>query len=75
MSEPALELAEHVRKACLAAALDAYEDAGLRGLCAEGRWEYAIDALRSLPLKSIVATHDGSITGDPPAVGGLPPAG
>ena len=31
-------------------ALDAYEDAGLRGLCAEGRWECALEAIRSLAL-------------------------
>jgi hypothetical protein len=29
------------------AALDAWEDAGLRGLCGEGRLEVAVDALRS----------------------------
>lgn len=54
MTDPALRLAEHVRAACLQAALDAYEDAGLRGLCAEGRWECAIDAVRSLPLVPIL---------------------
>lgn len=34
------------RDACLAVLLDAWEDAGVRGLCAEGRWEAAIDAVR-----------------------------
>jgi uncharacterized damage-inducible protein DinB len=34
-------------RASLAAALDAWEDAGLRGLCGEGRLEVAIDALRA----------------------------
>ena len=29
-------------------ALDAYEDAGIRGLCTEGRWEAAVDAMRLL---------------------------
>lgn len=75
MSESALEFAEHVRTACLTAALDAYEDAGLRGLCAEGRWECAIDSLRSLPLSSIVALHGTPAAIDPPPVGGLPPGG
>ncbi|GMV05078.1 MAG: hypothetical protein AMXMBFR53_13580 [Gemmatimonadota bacterium] len=37
-----------VRDVCLRAALDAWEDAGLRGLCAEGRWEAAVGAIRSL---------------------------
>jgi len=38
MDEP-LQIAEVVRQACLTAALRAYEDAGLSGLCQEGRWE------------------------------------
>ena len=32
-------IAEAVRKACIKVALDAYEQAGISGLCAEGRWE------------------------------------
>lgn len=36
------------RDACVQAALDAWEDAGIRGLCAEGRWEAAIGAMESL---------------------------
>lgn len=35
------KLAETVRVACIKAALDAYEEGGILGLCAEGRWEYA----------------------------------
>ncbi|SIO57391.1 hypothetical protein SAMN05444166_5394 [Singulisphaera sp. GP187] len=49
-----LQLAEGVRSACLQAALEAYEDGGLRGLCAEGRWEYALEAIRSLALASLL---------------------
>ncbi len=37
--EDMLCLAQAVRDACLTAALRAYEDAGLSGLCPEGRWE------------------------------------
>ena len=44
MEEP-LQMAEAVRQACIAAALQAYEDTGLSGLCQEGRWEYAVDAM------------------------------
>jgi hypothetical protein len=44
------ELAEAVRTACLKAAIDAYEDAGVRGLCQEGRWEAAVEAIRSLDV-------------------------
>ena len=43
MTDP-LPLAEAVRKACIEAALAAYEDAGDSGLCAEGRWEAAMSA-------------------------------
>ncbi|MCM5572303.1 PLP-dependent aminotransferase family protein [Burkholderiaceae bacterium FT117] len=44
---------DRVREACLAAALEAWEDAGMRGLCAEGRWEVAIGAIRSLDLDTL----------------------
>jgi hypothetical protein len=33
----------------------AYEDAGRSGLCAEGRWEMALDSLRSINLSNIVS--------------------
>jgi hypothetical protein len=49
-------LAERVRAACIEAALQAYEDAGLQGLCAEGRWEVAVGAMRTLDLHAVV--HD-----------------
>lgn len=54
------ELAESVRQACIQAALDAYEDAGIAGLCAEGRWEAAISALQSLDLVALRRARDGS---------------
>ena len=54
--EAQLQRAEVVRQACIAAALRAYEDAGLSGLCHEGRWEYAVDAMRGLPLRPLVQT-------------------
>lgn len=43
-------LAEAVRAECLRVALEAHEDAGVRGLCQEGRWEAAVDAMRRLDL-------------------------
>jgi len=52
MTDPT-PLAEAVRKACIEAALAAYEDAGISGLCAEGRWEAAIGALQSLDLRHL----------------------
>lgn len=48
-------LAEKIRTACLDAVSQAYEDAGVRGLCAEGRWEAAIGALRGLDLIPLLA--------------------
>ena len=50
----ARDLAEQVRRACLEQAMAAYEEGGLSGLCAEGRWELAMDALRSMRLESVV---------------------
>ena len=48
------KLAETVRNACLKAALRAYEDAGISGLCHEGRWEYAVQAIQGLDLSALV---------------------
>lgn len=48
-------LAEAVRKACVEAALQAYEDAGLQGLCHDGRWECAIEAIRGLDMARVLA--------------------
>jgi hypothetical protein len=53
-------LAEAVRAACLDAAVLAYEDAGIRGLCADGRWEAALAAIGQLDLSQVVETSDGS---------------
>ena len=52
----ALALAETVRAACLDAARQAYEDAGIRGLCADGRWEAALSAMRQMDLFSVLDT-------------------
>lgn len=58
MSEQDLKrrMAEVVRAACLNAAREAYENAGISGLCEEGRWECAVDAIRSLDLEMIINT-------------------
>jgi hypothetical protein len=48
-------LAEAVRDACGKAAQEAYENAGISGLCEEGRWECAINAIRSLDVSAIIA--------------------
>ena len=49
-----LEMAEKIRDACMRAALAAHEDAGISGLCMEGRWEIAMQAIRTLDLESVL---------------------
>ena len=48
------DVAEAVRRACAEAAEGAYEDAGIRGLCAEGRWEVALEAIRRVDVEAVV---------------------
>ena len=52
-------VAETVRAACLDAARLAYEDAGIRGLCADGRWEAALTAIRQLDLSDVLDLRVG----------------
>ena len=66
MNDP-LSLSEDVRQACIARALAAYEEAGILGLCAEGRWEAAVGAMQSLDLHQLAGS-------DPAATGGPIPA-
>jgi hypothetical protein len=42
------DIAERIRSAMVEVGIRAYEDAGVQGLCAEGRWEAAVSAKRSL---------------------------
>ena len=49
-----MPMAEAVRQARITAALQAYDEAGVSGLCHEGRWEYAVDAMRGLPLRPLI---------------------
>lgn len=50
----ALRVAEAVRDACREAVAEAWEDAGVQGLCVEGRCEAAIGAIERVSLKGIV---------------------
>jgi hypothetical protein len=54
----AQKIAEAVRQACVEAALDAYEDAQIRGLCREGAWEVAIEAVRTLDVAAVIAAAE-----------------
>lgn len=49
-----MEWTERIRGALLEAALRAWEDACVQGLCMEGGWEAAVDAMRALDLRSAV---------------------
>lgn len=62
MNDP-LEIAENTRDACVRVALQAYEDAGISGLCGEGRWELAVQAMRALDLGALLAHGDPTHTG------------
>lgn len=53
-----LRIAEAIRAACLDAALESYEEAGIRGLCHEGAWECAIGAIRGLNVQRILEQQD-----------------
>jgi hypothetical protein len=48
------DLAKRIRNACLETLLQAYEDAGIQGLCAEGRWEVAVGALKTVELAPLL---------------------
>lgn len=52
--ESGAAVAEAVRMACYEKASQSYEDAGIQGLCEEGRWEVALDAMKSMDLKPVI---------------------
>jgi len=55
-------LAKRIRCACVDAVLQGYEDAGVQGLCAEGRWEAAVSALRTLDLAPLLREFQRSVS-------------
>lgn len=60
----ASRLAEAVRDACVQAALDAFEDASISGLCCTGAWECAVGAMRTLDLEAALERRAGPETND-----------
>ena len=52
--ETVRHLADAVRAACIAAALDGYEMAAISGLCPEGAWEAAVSAMQRLDLTPLL---------------------
>ena len=57
--------AEQIRAACIEAAIQAYEQAGISGLCHEGRFEVAISALRMLDINSVLQDLDAERESSP----------
>lgn len=49
-----MQLADTVRTACIRAALEGYQQASISGLCHEGAFEAAVDAIRMLDLAAVV---------------------
>jgi len=58
MSNSLENCAEAIRAALRKAATAAYEDAGVQGLCPEGRWEAAVSAMETLDLRAVVRDLD-----------------
>ncbi len=61
LSETERALAERVRAACMQAARDAYATGGMAGLCQEGRWELALDAMRALDLARLAPPTENTV--------------
>jgi hypothetical protein len=53
MKEQKDTLTEIIREECVKEFIRAYEEAGIKGLCEDGRIEYAVDSVMSLDLKKI----------------------
>ena len=49
------EIAALIEDACYQAGVTAYENARMDGLCHEGAWECAVEAMRSLDFQALVA--------------------
>jgi hypothetical protein len=52
-----MAVAERVRGAVLEAAMAAFEDAAMRGLCCDGAWEAAVSAMRQLDVAELLRTE------------------
>lgn len=54
ISESKHRLAQLVRDACLSTAITHFEDARVDGLCCEGAWEAAIEAIRAMNVEGLI---------------------
>jgi hypothetical protein len=57
------QFATEIRAACLLAATTAYEDAGIQGLCQEGRWEAAVSAIQMIDLRGLAQQYERAGSG------------
>ncbi|MCA9978974.1 MAG: hypothetical protein KC413_24605 [Anaerolineales bacterium] len=48
-------LATAIRDSYFSAAVSAYEDASIDGLCHDGAWECALEAMRAIDFDSVIA--------------------
>ncbi|MGN8159823.1 acetyltransferase [Salinisphaera sp. SWV1] len=53
-----LAMAERIRRACVQAARNGYEEAAMAGLCAEGALEAALGAIERLDLETILSAPE-----------------
>ena len=58
LSESRRLAADAAKEALITVAIRAWEDAGLSGLCAEGRWEAAIGAIRAWDAAAATVRSD-----------------
>lgn len=53
--EMALAIAKAVQGICIETLKNSYEQAGISGLCGEGRWEVALSTLQSIDIKQLAS--------------------
>lgn len=57
--EAARRAADATRRACIEAAVRAYQDAAVSGLCGEGALEAAVSAMRLIDVDALAEGHAG----------------
>jgi hypothetical protein len=56
-------IAEKIKNACIRTALESFESASNDGICCEGAWECAIDAIKNINTLEILI-HDEQLRKD-----------
>ncbi len=55
-----IELAEAIRRECVASAREGFREASMSGLCAEGAMEAAVSAIQMVNVEKIIEDFDKS---------------